>query len=113
VSLPDRATLHEMYGQELSELLDLVLAGDVVSDQATVERRLVRSIGALVWLHQWHQVDEQGRCSVCWPLPRTWWRPWPRRSICTVHSALDFHLRQRADFVLSTLTDRSGARGVS
>lgn len=103
---------HEAYGKELTELLGLLLASKAVTDWAAVERRLVRSVAALVRLHDLHRLDEQGRCTVCWPVPRTWWRPWPKRSICTVHTALGFHLRQPLKFVLSTLTDESGSRNV-
>ncbi|MGH3600682.1 MAG: hypothetical protein ACRDQH_10450 [Pseudonocardiaceae bacterium] len=92
MSLSVPATLHEVYGQELSELLDTVLAGDVVADRDVAER-LVRSIGALVHLHQRHQLDAHGHCAVCWP--RSWWRPWPpKRSTCTVRAALSLFLRQ-------------------
>ncbi len=70
VSLSVSATLHEVHGQELVELLDTVLAGEVVADRDVAER-LVRSIGALVHLHQRHRLDTHGRCTVCWP--RRWW----------------------------------------
>ena len=86
------ATLHRFFGEELSELLDTVLIGDVVTDRATAER-LVRSIGALVHLYKRHTIDARGRCALCWPMPRHWWRPWPRRSTCSVHAALIFYLR--------------------
>jgi hypothetical protein len=105
VSRPDPQALHETYGQELTGLLDGVLAGDLMSDRASLERQVVRVVGALLWLHQRHRVDEHGRCSICWPLPRTWWWPWPRRSTCTVHSSLSFHLRQPDRFILAALTD--------
>ncbi|MGH3833131.1 MAG: hypothetical protein ACRDRS_22310 [Pseudonocardiaceae bacterium] len=85
-------TLHEVYGQELAELLDMVLAGEVVTDRDVAER-LVRSLGALVHLHQRHRLDARGHCAVCWP--RRWWCPWtPKKSSCTVHAALSFFLRQ-------------------
>lgn len=92
VNLAVPATLHEMYGQELAELLDTVLAGEVVTDRDIAER-LVRSIGALEHLHQRHRLDTHGRCAVC--RPRRRWCPWPpKRSTCTVHAALSFFLQQ-------------------
>jgi hypothetical protein len=105
MSLPAPPALHEVYGQELAVLLKQVLAGDLISDRVSVERQIVRVVGALVSLHQRHRVDERGRCLICWPLPRTWWWPWPRRSTCTVYAALGFHLRQPDRFVLAALND--------
>lgn len=90
---PVHATLYEAYGRELGVLLDELLAGEVVSDRVTAER-LVRAVGTLQRLHDRHRLDRHGRCAICWPMPRTWWRPWPKRSICTVHAALTFFLRQ-------------------
>lgn len=97
-------TLYRFFDDELSDLLDTVLAGEVVSDRATAER-LVRSVGALVHLHQQHPVDARGRCGVCCPV-RRWWRPWSKRSICTVHTALSFYLWQPCDSVLKALVQR-------
>jgi hypothetical protein len=107
VSLPSPGALHEMYGRELTELLNAVLAGDLVSDRVNVERRLIRVVAALVWLQQRHRVDEHGRCSICRVTLRAWWRRWPRRSMCTVHTALTFHLRQSDRFVLIAAIDQS------
>lgn len=88
------AMLHKVYGQELTELLDTVLAGEVVTDRDIAER-LVRSLGALRHLHQRHRPDIRGRCAVCWS--RRWWCPWPsKRSTCTVHAALSFFLQSAA-----------------
>jgi hypothetical protein len=87
-------TLYQAHGRELSELLDLLLAGEVVSDRATAER-LVKVVGAVQRVHDRHRIDTRGRCVVCWPVPRTWWRPWPKRSLCTVHAALSFFFRQQ------------------
>jgi len=101
VSLSVHATLHRVFGAELSELLDTVLAGEV-ADRATAER-LVRSVGALVYLHERHPIDAQGRCGQCWRAPRRWRRPWPKRSTCSVHTALSLFLRQPHDFVLTAL----------
>lgn len=87
-------TLYKAHGRELSELLDELLAGEVVSDRVTAER-LVRAVGTLQRLHDRHWLDRHGRCTVCWPIPRTWWRPWLKRSICTVHVALSSFLQQQ------------------
>ncbi len=84
--------LYRFFDDELANLLDTVLAGEVVADRATAER-LVRSVGALAHLHTQHPIDTRGRCEVCCP-PRHWWRRWPRRSTCTVHTALSFYLWQ-------------------
>jgi hypothetical protein len=92
VSLSVHATLYRAFAAELSELLDTVLAGEA-ADRATAER-LVRAVGALVYLHEQHPIDEHGRCRQCWQVPRRWWRPWPRRSTCSVHAALILFLRQ-------------------
>jgi hypothetical protein len=96
VSPSVHTTLYKVYGQDLSELLDLLLAGEVVSDRATAEQ-LVRVVGALLRLHARHRLDRHGRCAICWAIPRTWRRPWPKRSICTVHAALSFFLQQQPD----------------
>lgn len=97
---------YRVFGDELSELLDTVLAGEVVSDRAVAER-LVRSVGALLELHARHRIDGRGRCGVCRPVPRRWWRPWPwsRRSTCTVHTALSLFLRQPSDLVRTVRTE--------
>ena len=94
MSGPVHATLYKAHARELAELLDLLLAGEVVSDRAVAER-LVRVVGALLRLHDRHRLDRHGQCVVCWPIPRTWWRPWPKQSICTVHVALSFFLPQQ------------------
>lgn len=100
MNLSVHATLHRVFAAELSELLDTVLAGEV-ADRATAER-LVRSVGALVHLHERHPIDKHGRCGRCWTPPRRWC-PWPKRSTCSVHAALSLFLRQPDDFVLTTL----------
>ena len=102
MSFPEHTTLYETYGQELKELLDIVLSGEVVLDRATAER-LVRSLGALTRLHNQHRLNERGQCSVCWTVSRTLWRPWLKRSTCTVHNALWSYLRQPVPFVLPSL----------
>jgi hypothetical protein len=104
MGIPVHVTLYQVYGEELSELLDIVLTGEVGGDWATAQR-LVRTVGALVHMHQRHRLDDRGRCSLCWMPSRRWWRPWPKRSVCTVHTTIGFYLRQPTDFVLSTLTE--------
>ena len=81
MSLPNPTTLHEAYGRELTELLEQVLAGDLVTDRAASER-LVRSLGALVWLQERHRVDKHRRCSTCRSVPHAWW---PLAQTCPVH----------------------------
>lgn len=109
VSQPAPPIVAEAYGRELAELLDAVLAGDLVTDHAAIiERRVVRSLGALVWLQQRHRVDKRGRCSICRPARRAWWRLWPQRTTCTVHAALSFYLRQPDWAVLPAITDSTG-----
>lgn len=105
MSLLVPATLHEAYSQELAELLDTLLAGEVVTDRDIAER-LVRSIGALMHLHQQHRLGAHSRCGICWPRRR--WCPWPpKRFTCTVHAALGFFLRQPSDLIITALTDQS------
>lgn len=101
-----QTTLYRVFDEELSDLLDTVLAGEVISDRVTAER-LVRSVGALVSLHGRHPIDARGRCALCWSIPRRWWRPWPQRSTCTVHAALCFFLRSPSNFVASALDEQS------
>jgi hypothetical protein len=105
VSYSVHATRYRMFHDELSDLLDRVLTGEIIDDRATAER-VVRSLGVVVDLHERHRIDENGWCGVCWAVPRRWWRPWPRRSTCTVYSALDFFLRQRTEAVLAAIEDR-------
>jgi hypothetical protein len=106
VNLPDPRSLYAAYGRELTGLLDEMLASDLVMERAAAER-LVRSLGALVWLQQRDRLDEHGRCL----LPRTWWWSWPKRTTCTVHSALGFYLGQPDRFVLAD--DQAHIRGTS
>ena len=97
------ATLHEAYRRELAELLEVLLTGEVVSDRATAER-LIRSNGALQRLLDQHRPDKQGRCVICRQPPTHWW-PWPKRTTCTVYSALSFFLRQPGRLVLAAVTN--------
>jgi hypothetical protein len=90
---PDYRALHETYGRQLTELLEAVLAGELMPDRAVVERQVVRLIGALSQLQQLHRIDNHGRCSICWTSPRTRW-PWRKPAICTVFAALGFYLSQ-------------------
>ncbi len=110
MSLPDPRILHEAYGRELAELLERVLAGDLVADRTAAEG-LVRSLGVLVRLQERHRVDTHGRCSTCQSVPRAGWRLWPKRVPCTVHSALSFYLRQPDWAMLSVITDSPHVRG--
>jgi hypothetical protein len=102
--------LHELYGQELAELLDTVLAGDLVTDWASIERRVVRALGALVRLQQRHKVAEHSRCSICRSVPRGWWL-WPKHTTCTVHNALSSSLRQPERLVPSIITENAATVG--
>lgn len=96
----------------MAELLERVLAGDLVTNRAAAEG-LVRSLGAQLRLLELHGVDERGRCLFCRAARRQWWL-WPKRTTCTVHSALGFFLRQPEWAVLSVITDsRSHVRGAS
>lgn len=86
VSRSVHATMYQVFDRELSHLLDVVLAGDVVDDRETAER-LVRTVGALVHLHEQHPIDAHGRCAAC----VQWW-PW-RRATCSVRAALSYFRR--------------------
>ena len=97
VSRSAHTTMYQAYGRLLSELQDQLLIEEVVSDRMTIEH-LIRVIGAVLLLHNRHRIDQRGRCSIYWPVPRTrtWWRPWPKRPVCTVHAALGFFLHQQS-----------------
>lgn len=94
--------LHEAYGRELADMLELVRSGEAFSKPVTAERLSLRLVGVLTRLHEGHQVDDHGRCEICWPRPRKWWRPWPSRAACTVHAAFGAYL---------TEADKPGLRG--
>lgn len=100
------ATRYRMFSDELSDLLDIVLTGEIIDDRATAER-VVRALGAVVYLHERHPIDARGRCAACWTVPRRRWRPWPRRSTYTVYSELVFFLRQPTESVLAAIEDQS------
>lgn len=80
------------YERELAVVLDTVLTGDLGTDGTTVERRVVESLGALVWLIAAHRVDRRGRCRVCRP---AWWR---HRSLCTIYRALILYMRPASTY---------------
>jgi hypothetical protein len=107
------AALREVHGKELNDLLKLLLAGKAATNWADLERRLVQSVATLVSLHDVHRLDQRGRCLVCRPVPRQWWRPWLKRSTRTVDTMLCFHLPQPESFVLAALEDSSSVRGTS
>jgi len=73
-------------------MLELVCTGKAFCEPATAQRLSIRLVGVLTCLHQGHQVDDQGRCSICWPRPRRWWRPWPQRALRTVYTAFGVYL---------------------
>lgn len=104
------ATRYRLLDEELSSLLEIVLAGEVVGDRAIAER-LVRFLGAATSLHRRHEVDRHGRCVRC-AAPRRWWWSWRRPRSCSVYSALGFCLTQPFRFVLPTfLDDVEGSSG--
>lgn len=104
MSFSVHVTRHRVFHQELTDLLDLVLAGDVIADRAMAER-LVRAVGALLRIQEQHSIDDWGRCPVCFTQPRRWWRPWPQRSVRTAHEALIFFLRQPAEKIVAAIED--------
>jgi predicted nicotinamide N-methyase len=63
-----------MFRDELSDVLDIVLAGEIVTDRSVAER-LVRWLSVIVRLLEQDPIDEHGRCRVCWAIPRHWWHP--------------------------------------
>jgi len=65
---------------ELARLHDLAL---IVDDQDSAEQ-LIRVVGAVIALYDRHAVDDRGRCALCRPTRRVWWR---RCHACTVHDA--------------------------
>ncbi len=93
-TLPDAR--HETYGQELAAMLELVCSGRAFTEPVTAERLSFRLVGILTRLYEGHDVDEHGRCSICRPRPRRWWRPWPGRAACTVDDAFAFHMPHAA-----------------
>lgn len=105
--------LREAYGKELNDLLKLLLAGKAVTNWAELERRLVQLVATLVSLHDVHRLDRRGRCLVCRPIPRRWWRPWLKRSACTVDTTLCFHMRPPQRFALAVIEGSSSVRGIS
>lgn len=86
--------LRESCRRRLAGLLDRVRAADV--PQVVAERCLLLA-GAFDALHEAHQVDELGRCSVCWSASARWWWPWPSRSECSIDATLSLYLRNVAE----------------
>lgn len=97
-------TCCRLLDEELSSLLEIVLAGEAIGDRAIAER-LVRFLGATISLREQHEVDRHGRCGRC-AAPR-WWSPWRRPHSCSVHSTLVFCLTQPFRFVRSAVLDRA------
>lgn len=98
-------TRYRLLDEELSSLLEIVLAGEVIGDRAVAER-LVRFLGAAISLNERHTVDRYGRCGRCVARHR-WRRPWRRPHPCSVYSALVFCLTQPFQFVLPAVLDRA------
>lgn len=98
-------TRYRLLDEELSSLLEIVLAGEVIGDRAVAER-LVRFLGAAISLNERHVVDRHGRCGRCAARHR-WRRPWRRLHLCSVYSTLVFCLTQPFQFVLPAILDRA------
>jgi hypothetical protein len=82
---------HERVGEELENLTERIGAGDAVLDQEAAEQ-LLRVLGAVVSLHDMHQVDNRGNCSSCRTRARSWLHPRSVHSVCSVHAALSLYL---------------------
>ncbi len=82
---------HERVGEELENLAERIGAGDGVLDRAAAER-LLRILGAVVSLHDMHQVDNRGNCSSCRTRARSWLHPRSVDNACSVHAALSLYL---------------------
>lgn len=78
---------------ELTSLVDAVLAGDLVADRATAQR-LVTTLGAAQDLAERHLIDNRGRCAICWRSARRWWQPRRRNRTCTVYETFGESLDQ-------------------
>lgn len=103
-------TRYRLLNKELSSLLEIVLAGEVISDRAVAER-LVRFLGAVISLHERHVVDRYGRCGRCAARHR-WWRPYRQSHPCSMYSTFVFCLTQPFEFVLLAVLDcAAGALG--
>lgn len=96
-------TRYRLLDEELSSLLDVVLAGEVIGDRAIAER-LVRFLGAATALHRRHGIDHRGRCVRC-AAPRRWWWSWRRPRSCSVYSTLVFCLTQPFKLVAPAFVD--------
>ncbi|MGH3427026.1 MAG: DUF397 domain-containing protein [Mycobacteriales bacterium] len=82
---------HERVGEELENLTERIGAGDGVLDRPAAEQ-LLRILGAVVSLHDMHQVDNRGNCSSCRTKARSWLHPRSVHNACSVHAALSFYL---------------------
>jgi len=91
-SIP-HALRHRLLTEELTELLDLVLAGEVVTDRATAER-VVRLASAALSLNEQHTIDGRGRCGSCRKATTRGWRLPSRRAACSVYETLRANLTQ-------------------
>ena len=98
-------TRYRLVDEELSSLLEILLAGEVITDRAIAER-LVRFLGAAISLHERHKVDCYGRCGRCAARHR-WCQPGRRPHSCSVYSTLVFCLTQPFEFVLPAVLDRA------
>lgn len=78
---------HESVHDELEDLLDILLKGEMVADRPTADR-LVRVLTATHSLSEQHTIDGEGRCAYCRATP---WL-WSRRAACNVFDALDIHV---------------------
>jgi hypothetical protein len=107
VSGTDPAASYGAFEGELACALDGVLAGELMTGGIGVERRVVQSLGALMWLVEVHRVDRRGRCRVC---RRGRWR---RRSVCTVYRALFLHVRVSGGPVPAAVGAGAGSGGVA
>lgn len=101
-------TRYRLLDEELSSLLEIVMAGEVIGDRVTAER-LVRFLGAVISLHERHMVDRYGWCGRC-AARRQWCQPWRRPHSCSVYSTLAFCLAQPFEFVLPAVLDRAEGR---
>lgn len=93
----EAATLHgvryRLLTEHLADLLDTLLAGEIVNDRATAER-LVRLVSAATSLNERHAVDGRGRCTVCREASTWRWRLWQQRLSCSVYETLSQHMTQ-------------------
>ncbi|PSK96075.1 uncharacterized protein DUF397 [Haloactinopolyspora alba] len=94
---------HRMVDDELQRIADTILTGEAVLDRQAAER-LLRVVGAVVALHQSHDVDEHGQCTTCRPKSRLRWAGRHDRRPCSVYATLSTHLGYTP--IPSTSSDR-------